>query len=118
MTATYTGRSVGEVHELLDRFGIYMPHVLVDAARQDVTTEHHAFGSVSALVNEVWLHAEARHPSNGAERFTLSMCNDHDDSHGCCDACGRWRNRPASETWNERTTEIAVDRIMSDEAGQ
>lgn len=118
--ATYTNRSAGEISALLDRFAIVMPHVLIDAARKDLTQEHHAFGDggLRSGVIHVWLHAEARHDSNGAERFTLSACSDHDDDFGCCDVCGRWRNKPASDTWHQRTTDILAEQIMKGEAGQ
>jgi hypothetical protein len=88
----YTGRREGEVLGLLNSYGILAPAFLIETAAKDTTREHHArIGRT-----HVWLRAAntAQAGSTPAgKRYTLNVCEDHDDENGCCDVCGRWADR-------------------------
>jgi hypothetical protein len=81
-----------DAHSLLARFGVPYPSACLDNARNAPGESLRVLSSKPGTA--LWLTCDARHPSNGAVRFTVNVCTDHDDEYGCCDACGRWADAP------------------------
>lgn len=79
-----TRRTPAETADLLRQAGIAYPDSLMKAATDEPGSEHHGHSGTTHIW--VWY---VRTRGN----FDVDICHGHDTDYGCCDRCGRWRER-------------------------
>lgn len=76
--------------ELLVQLGVEDPSGLMDRARDaEAGTWVFALPRPAEAVHVVFTRPPLM-AYQGTAHYTVDACQDHDDSSGCCDVCGRW----------------------------